>query len=129
MKNRYQDSRQMDLQPDKEAFQQELDKLFRSYVLRLPEKLESIGGIVNSLHADRDTGGLLCELHMLVHKLAGSAGSYGCQEVGKAARNYEILISAHLDSGTGLAPAVYEQLEKGFAELATAVHQAVKSAS
>jgi len=129
MKSRSHESRQTDLQPDQDAFRQELDKLFRSYVLRLPEKLESIVGIVNSLHADRDTGGLLSELHMLVHKLAGSAGSYGCPDVGKAARDYEILISTHLNSGTDLEPADYKRLKKGFADLAVAIDQAVKSTS
>jgi len=129
MKSRSHESRQTDLQPDQDAFRQELDKLFRSYVLRLPEKLESIVGIVNSLHADRDTGGLLSELHMLVHKLAGSAGSYGCPDVGKVARDYEILISTHLNSGTDLEPADYKWLKKGFADLAVAIDQAVKSTS
>jgi soluble cytochrome b562 len=66
---------------------------------------------------------------MLVHKLAGSAGSYGCPNVGKAARDYEILISTYLNSGTGLEPADYKQFKKGFDELAAAVDQAVKSAS
>lgn len=129
MKSRPHESRQTDLQPDQEAFRQELDKLFRNYVLRLPEKLESIGGIVSSLHTERDTGGLLSELHMQVHKLAGSAGSYGCPDVGKVARDYEILISTHLNSGSGLEPADYQRLKKSFADLAAAVDQAVKSAS
>ncbi|MBT8117761.1 MAG: Hpt domain-containing protein [Gammaproteobacteria bacterium] len=128
MKNRSHESRQTDLQPDQEAFRQELDKLFRSYVLRLPEKLESIGGIVSSLHADRDTGGLLSELHMQVHKLAGSAGSYGCPDVGKVARDYEILINTHLNSGSALEPADYKRLENKFADLAAAIDQAVISA-
>lgn len=129
MKSRPHESRLTDLQPDQEAFRQELDKLFRSYVQRLPEKLENIGGIVNSLHADRDTGGLLSELHMLVHKLAGSAGSYGCPDVGKVARDYEILISTHLNSGSALKPADYKRHKKRFADLAAVIDQVVKSAS
>ena len=128
MKSRSHEARQHDQQPDQEAFRQELDRLFRSYVLQLPEKLESIAGIVSALHNDRDTDAQMRELHMLMHKLAGSAGSYGCPEVGKVARNCEITISTQLGSGTGLTTAVYKQLQKGLAELATAVKQAVESA-
>ncbi|MGB5260093.1 MAG: Hpt domain-containing protein [Gammaproteobacteria bacterium] len=129
MKSRANDSSQSGLQADQEALRQQLDELFKGYILRLPEKLESIRDIVNSLHTDRDTGRVLSELQTLVHKLAGSAGTYGCPDVGRAARDYELLVTSHLDSDTGLATEDHAQFEERYADLAMAVELVINSAS
>jgi HPt (histidine-containing phosphotransfer) domain-containing protein len=122
-------SSQFDLQANQEEVRQKLDELFKGYILRLPEKLESIRSIVNSLHTDQDSGRVLNQLHTLVHKLAGSAGTYGCPEVGKVARDCELLVTACLDSGTRLGPEDLERLEERYGDLAMAVELAVNSAT
>ena len=117
----------MDIQIDQEAVRQELAELYRNYVRRLPEKLEIIRRIARALHTGMDTVEILEELHAQAHKLAGSAGTYGCPEVGKAARDYENLIIAQLESGIESGPEDYQQLETRFGELEMAVDHTVKS--
>lgn len=119
----------MDIQTDQEAFRQELAELYRNYVRGLPEKLENIRHITRSLHAGADSGEALDELHAQAHKLAGSAGTYGCPEVGLAARDYENLIIAWLDSGNEPGPEDYQQLEQAFGKLETAIDDTVRSAT
>ena len=113
------------MQAEQEAFRQELDKLFRDYVQRLPERLQSIRQLVSALETDPDPEERLRELHTLTHKLAGSAGTYGCPEVGKVAREFELMVSTHLNVGECLETAAYEQLAEELRKLATAIDQAV----
>lgn len=113
----------MNRQADQEAIQQELAELYRSYIRRLPEKLDDIEHLSCSLHTAKDTREVLAELHAQAHKLAGSAGTYGCPEVGLAARNYENLVGSLLESETGS----FRELQPAFDELQTAIANAVKA--
>jgi chemotaxis protein histidine kinase CheA len=114
------------MQADQDAFQQELDELVKSYLQRLPGKLESIQRVASSLHAAADTRKVLHELRTLVHRLSGSAGTYGCPDVGKAARDYENLIDIYLKFGIDSDSEDYEQLEKRLGKLEMTITHTVK---
>jgi chemotaxis protein histidine kinase CheA len=100
---------------------QTLDELIASYVQRLPGKLDAIRFAARSLHNGTDTRHALRELQALVHKLSGSAGAYNCPAVGTAARAYENLIDACLDSGVEPDSAALDQFRKNLADLESAV--------
>ena len=108
------------------TFQQELDELVKGYLQRLPGKLESIQYIASSLNTATDPCRVLHELRTLVHRLAGSAGAYGCPDAGKAARDYEYLIDTCLECGIDPGSKDFEQLEKGLRRLETAIAHAVR---
>ena len=88
---------------------------------RLPEKLDAIRSAARPLHSEINTRHALHELQTLVHKLAGSAGAYGCTAVGTAARACEILIDTCFESGTKPDCETLDLLGKKLAGLEKAV--------
>ncbi|MDX1698716.1 MAG: Hpt domain-containing protein [Thiohalobacterales bacterium] len=128
MNSRPEKSIQVNTPADQESFRQELEALYRSYTLSLPVKLDGIRDIAGLLPGEHDTGAVLRELVAAVHKVAGSAGTYGCPDVSSAARDCEILINGWLDAGTDPATRERTELEKALDRLAQAVDHAVASA-
>jgi len=116
-----QDSAYPDGPTEPATAQQTLDELIAGYVQRLPEKLDAISLATRSLHSEANTRHALRKLQALVHKLSGSAGTYNCPAVGTAARAYEILIDACIDSGAEPDSATLDQLGKKLGGLERAV--------
>ena len=114
---------------DQETFRQELEALYRGYIMALPEKLAVIRDIAGSLDRQHDPAAVLLELVAAVHKLAGSAGTYGCPDVSSAARDCETLINGWLDAGSDPGSGEYTQLETALDKLAQAVARAVAAAA
>lgn len=114
---------------DQHALRQELAALYENYVQRLPEKLQHIQQTASALRAGSENQAVLRELHALTHKLAGSAGTYGCKAVGEAARNYEILVNGLLEADAMTGSAEHQQLVQAQSELEKAIDLAVQSAA
>ena len=119
----------MNSQIDQHALQKELAALYENYVQRLPEKLQHIQQTASALQAGSENLAVLRELHALTHKLAGSAGTYGCKAVGVAARNYEILVNSLLEADAMTGSAEHQQLVHAQSELEKAIDLAHKSAT
>ena len=119
----------MNSQIDQHALQKELAALYENYVQRLPEKLQHIQQTASALQGGSQNQSVLRELHALTHKLAGSAGTYGCKAVGEAARNYEILLNGLLQADALTGSLDHQQLVQAQSELEKAIDLAVKSAA
>jgi HPt (histidine-containing phosphotransfer) domain-containing protein len=61
-------------------------ELVRGYVAQMAGKRESIQSLWSRVQARPDDQAALRELHLNVHRLAGSAGPYGLPALGEAAQ-------------------------------------------
>jgi len=83
---------------------QKLQALRDDYAARLPNELQSLRDLVGALSDPVLQRESLEQLSQKLHKLAGSAGSFGFPELGKQAKKLELqtqswLASNHLDPG------------------------------
>ena len=104
------------------ALREALAGLRRDYVAGAPRRLAELRAALQVASAgDREA---LERLRDLLHRLAGSGGGYGLQEVSTAARAGELAARALLDSGRSFSAhdlaTVQEQLDR----LAAAFDQA-----
>ena len=81
-----------------------LQALRDDYAARLPIEIESLRSLVNDLSDSELQRNALEQLNQKLHKLAGSAGSFGFPDLGKQAKKLEQqaqawLTSNHLDMG------------------------------
>src|SRR5688572_3196828 len=99
-----------------------LQALRDDYTMRLPVELQSLRDLVEALSDPALQRESLEQLNQKLHKLAGSAGSFGFPELGKQAKKLELqaqtwLASNHLDMGMlrvfAVAVATLESQSKG----------------
>lgn len=83
------------------------DTLRRRYIESFPDKSAAIEAAVDDLRKDGSEA--LQALRLLAHKLAGSAGMYGFEDIGHLAREIVHSIDA------GVSPSVLGGLSKGLA--------------
>lgn len=74
-----------------------LQALRQSYADRLPEELESLNSLAQALLSNEDRPQALSELKARLHKLAGSAGSFGYAALGQEARRLELALQGLSD--------------------------------
>lgn len=78
----------------------QLQALRREYAIKLPEVLAQLASTARQLEASTENETrkpeLLQQLYQELHKLAGSAGSFGFDELSKAAREQELAIKVWL---------------------------------
>jgi len=67
-----------------------LQALKETYLARMPQELESLQGLVGQLLDEETQQQALTQLNHKLHKLAGSAGSFGLTEFGKQAKQLEL---------------------------------------
>lgn len=75
-----------------------LQHLRDEYAARLPEQLSELGLLVQRALVPDTQATALVELHQRLHKLAGSAGSFGFTGLGKQAKQLELQVVSWLDS-------------------------------
>ena len=66
-----------------------LGKLRKAYRAKLDEELGAITQLVHACESPASATGALPELHKTLHRLAGSAGTFGFQQFGQQARAFE----------------------------------------
>ena len=67
-----------------------LQALKEAYLARLPEELAVLNGLVEQLLDPQQQRQALTQLNQKLHKLAGSAGSFGLPAFGKHAKQLEL---------------------------------------
>lgn len=87
IKNSRNSNAQLQLAALQEEFKQQLD-----------EKVKTISRLVERAQSDAFVSEDLNELYRLVHGLAGSAGTFGAQEVSTLARELEHIVKAEIES-------------------------------
>lgn len=80
------------MQASDNRVEEHLAVLRRNYIGNLPAKLAEFDQQHGLLQTATDMSVILANLRGLAHKLAGSAGTFGCPEVSSAARNYEWIL-------------------------------------
>ncbi|WP_323813785.1 diguanylate cyclase [Cellvibrio sp. NN19] len=83
---------------------QKLQALRDDYAARLPKELQSLSDLAEKLSEPETQQETLDQMSQKLHRLAGSAGSFGFAELGKQAKKLEIqaqtwLVSQHIDPG------------------------------
>jgi HPt (histidine-containing phosphotransfer) domain-containing protein len=79
------------------------------YLREAPERLSQLRATL--AQARCGDGAALAELRLQLHRLAGSGGSYGLQDVTDTARRAEHVARELLDAGATLAPEDIERLQ------------------
>jgi len=67
----------------------DLDELYRQYRQSLPEKRDALRRAWDSLCGEDAVQAQVVQLHLLLHRLAGSAGTYGFERLAALARGLE----------------------------------------
>lgn len=87
----------------------ELAKLRESYLQRLPSDLAALSALAHKLSCTAERA-LLEELHLRLHKLAGSAGTFGLMAMSDRARHLENIARDWLEGNMpGVDGAVFRQ--------------------
>ena len=94
-------------------FQLAMEQFRADFARQLPERVREAQGFLQASLANPDDEIPLCELHRVIHKLAGSCGTFGLREIGDTARGIEDLLDVLLaqpESRAGKLAPVAEQL-------------------
>lgn len=67
-----------------------------AYTAQLPERLREIGACLQHCLSEPQVSAHYEDLLMCLHKLAGSAGTFGFAELGRRATELEILLDSYL---------------------------------
>jgi HPt (histidine-containing phosphotransfer) domain-containing protein len=90
-----------------------MEQFRADFARQLPERVQEAQAHLQAALANPGDEIPLCELHRVVHKLAGSCGTFGLREIGDTARGIEgqldAILAAPGDRAGKLAP-VAEQL-------------------
>ncbi|MGY4876979.1 diguanylate cyclase [Vreelandella aquamarina] len=79
--------------PPSSTIDSRLEILRAAYRQRLITELEQIQRLMDDLASDESTHNALQALHKTLHKLAGSAGTFGFEQLGRQARKQEQLVA------------------------------------
>ena len=79
--------------PPSSTIDSRLEALRAAYKQRLISELEQIQRLMDDLASDESTHDALQALHKTLHKLAGSAGTFGFEQLGRQARQQEQLVA------------------------------------
>lgn len=85
--------------PDLDAIGKQLERLRQDYLARLPAQLAELEQLTRGLADASDSYATLVTLHQQLHKLAGSAGSFGQPKLGVAARKLELILREAMKLG------------------------------
>jgi chemotaxis protein histidine kinase CheA len=94
-------------------FQLAMQQFRADFARQLPERVQQAQGHLRASLAHPDDETPLRELHRVVHKLAGSCGTFGLRGIGDAAREIEELLDQLLaapDDRAGKLAPVAEKL-------------------
>lgn len=88
-------------EPRKLSLQEKIARLRADYLTRLPGELQCLRELAERLHGKNRDRPVLLELHQRLHKITGTAGSFGCPELTHASRQLEQQIKRWLEDGEG----------------------------
>ena len=96
--------------------------LRESYHHRLPERIRQVEGYWDLIRGGKRDQDTLISFHRLVHSLAGSAVTFGLDDIGRTAHALEIICIRLLKAQDGRAPDSPEQ----FAQLIKEIKEMAK---
>lgn len=108
-------------EPRKLTLQEKIAQLRADYLTRLPGELQYLRELAARLHGEPRDRPILVELHQRLHKVTGTAGSFGCGDLTNASRQVEQKIKQWLDDATGYDAAACAVLQQGVFALSQTV--------
>ena len=110
--------------PDASLVQQQLADLKESYKHRLAEDLVDLERCTTAMLAEQGNRELMASLCQSLHRIAGSAGTFGWMEVGTACREMEQQTQVWLKRADEVAPEALEMIRARLKALVAHMHQA-----
>ena len=78
---------------EKQAIKRELAELAEEYVLGLPDKLQEIRELYNSILLSNNAEDMLDDLYILAHRITGTSGTFGFKRLSACSRSFENFLS------------------------------------
>jgi HPt (histidine-containing phosphotransfer) domain-containing protein len=103
--------------PPPDEIEVQLAELRKGYAKQLPEKVQRIETLCEAFFTQAWEQERCATACRSAHSLAGSSGTYGFGELGKAAKTLELLIKASLERKGPPTPAELEQARMALATL------------
>jgi HPt (histidine-containing phosphotransfer) domain-containing protein len=102
--------------PDPSDLQQALELFRAQFAQSLPRRMEEARGCLEACRASPGDDERLRDLHRVLHRLAGSAGTFGMPEFGDACRAIEDQLDALL-ARTGRTPDSFDAVARSLEAL------------
>ncbi len=102
---------------DSKEIERQLNQLAREYSDTLSERLGDIAKSIDQLEAGRVPAGGIKELYRQVHKLSGSAATFGYPKLGRSARQLELDLRYIIDHGQSIESRALANLRLGIQRL------------
>lgn len=112
---------------DNAAMAQGLQLIRIKFLTMLDERLAEIFDLCEDGDVSLENRDTLLQVRSILHKIAGTAGTLGMQDLGQCARDCEMQIDQHVANGTPLVGEIFESIAD-FAELAEAAMDAPNAA-
>jgi chemotaxis protein histidine kinase CheA len=103
--------------PLPDEIEMQLAELRKGYAKQLPEKIQRIEATCEAFFSQVWDEERCATAFRSAHSLAGSSGTYGFGDLGKAAKALELLIKGSLERRAALPPAEVDQARKGLATM------------
>jgi chemotaxis protein histidine kinase CheA len=98
-----------------------LQRLKEEYAERLPEKMAHLDGLVRQLAHPDSSGEVLAALALAVHRMHGSAGTYGFLHAGRVAGEWEKALEPLRKTGLPLERGDFDLMTAYFRDLQSAI--------
>lgn len=100
-----------------QEFINQLEQFRHKFIQSLPERAQRMEEIWSHLrHLNWSPQGVSA-LQQLVHKLAGSSGSFGFPELGQLAKEMDVYLNEHIASGRRFGAVEYDQIDTRIEQL------------
>lgn len=100
-----------------ESVQKKLSALADGFLNKIPERMRIISDLVDRLEGDEDNGETVADLHMNLHKLSGSAATFGYGEISNLSKQMERVVAEVSEGGTDLDSATKGRLTAAYDSL------------
>lgn len=104
-----------------ESRTEKLRRLQARYERSLAEKLAALNAAWENFDRDDRSSGDLRQFHLLLHRLAGSGGTFGFTAVSEIGHRLEARVLAALDGTAALDQAARGEIRRGLAALPAAI--------
>ncbi len=110
------------------TLEDKLQELKNSYVDHLSEKIKDIQKLWNSL-VNNWQSETQEELHIIIHSLAGSAGTFGFDHMGKVARSADNILKGYREEGVSPDKSKNNELDTLIEKLSCVCNEIVNHSS
>ena len=100
-----------------DSVQKKLSALADGFLNKLPERMNIISNLVARLDRDDENGEIVADLHMNLHKLSGSAATFGYGDISTLAKQMERVVADVSEGRVDLDAAMKDRLTAAYDSL------------